>query len=581
MHGQLNQFFGNGAANLGVVARFRSARDYDKAYLDGRHLILMKRVANRQKTLASVPFLAQGNTSYTLRLQVDGTQLAARAWKSTEAEPATWMVTAQESSLTNGQAGIRVLLRQGVIATIQFFQVTAVTSQMSTPTPAATATPTATTTAPMPTGTTVVTPTTGNGQPTLVQQALITDQAFGDGKTSVPNGWGVHKSRIVRASTGDLFTSYISAGSGSRDRQFHVMHLSPGAASWQDIKDGDAGTEPVNLVLGQQESLHLFAWPGTQGPLQHLVSTDLGKTWTSEPLAGQWGTDQGYATASSNTQGDLVVLLSGNEQPGTFLWSYYDHQSRQWQFHSTQIDQYRYTYAFVFPGTNHDLTIVAMRDVRRETLGYPAAPAGQFDYVFDAIKVFSIPDVRNPQPTSILVTQVLPQRTTDADLAYLTDSYQDTQGRIHVLYNHLYDGPHHAIVAGGKVQSDVKLNLATGLFTKMRLLQDAEGRFYLTTLDTNGNLDVFPQAPNDTDGMQLAPMVQLDLGQLRGCSDADFCLAPTFTVARSGHVLSDVIDGVYGHFTNMSYVRITLTGASTTATPSPTARRAVDGRLSS
>src|SRR5579871_2493411 len=52
-------------------------------------------------------------------------------------------------------------------------------------------------------------------QPTLQTLQQVTNNANGNpNDDNGPNSWGMHKTRIIRMSTGDLFTVYVSAGSG-------------------------------------------------------------------------------------------------------------------------------------------------------------------------------------------------------------------------------------------------------------------------------------------------------------------------------------------------------------------------------
>jgi len=397
------------------------------------------------------------------------------------------------------------------------------------------------------------------GTPRLDRLEMVTDQAFGDGNNYVPNGWGVHKTRIVRTSTGDIFTVYISEGSHD-NRTWHLMHRPPNG-SWEEIKNGNAGAEPINIVLGPHDEIHLFTWPGTNAILDHLESTDLGKTWTSQTLPGKWIVDQGYGGAAINSQGDIIVFQTGADKPGAFLWSYYTPETNQWKFNSVQID-YRCTYAFFFPGNNNDLTITCMRDLLRDEIGYPPA-SGDFQYVFDESEYFYIKDINNPQPTQLVVKKVPPQSGQDYNLTYSSDAYMDTQGRTHILYNNLYSGPHHVIIQNGQVIKDVAIHQINQKYgNKMRITQDAAGRFYILWIDDNGSLYVLPGAADDTDGTNMEPVVKLNISKYPGCIDDDFCQIPTFTIPRSGNPRSNYIDGTYGNFNKVIYFRINLRGTN-------------------
>jgi len=390
---------------------------------------------------------------------------------------------------------------------------------------------------------------------------LVTDQAFSQDDNYIPNSWGVQKNRFVRTSTGDFFTIYNTEGTHA-NRTWHLVHKAPGG-NWQEIKSGNAGSEPINILRGPNDEIHLFAWPGTKGQLQHVVSTDLGKTFKTEMLAGDWNVndEQGYSGSGTNALGNIVFFQTGADKPGVFNWIYYSPETRHWTFHKNIID-YRYTYAFFMPGYQNDLTIAAVRDVRRQEVGYQPASKSDFDYVFDNIKYFHINDVRQDTVTldQTEVKQVEPQNRDDYDLTYLTDAYIDTAGRTHILYNNLYDGPHHAIIQSGKVVTDVKIpNISNGAGQKMRIIQDSLGHFYIITIDDNGSLIVDTANADDTDGTQMGTITKFDVGDNPGCNDNDdFCHSPTFTTPRNGHKLSDTIDGVYGHRNKEIYFRINL-----------------------
>jgi hypothetical protein len=386
---------------------------------------------------------------------------------------------------------------------------------------------------------------------TLKRLELITNNAFGDGNTYVPNGWGIHKNRIVRTNSGDIFVVYLAVGSGKTNREWILMHRASNGM-WTQINQGNAGTEPINMVRGPNDDLNLFAWPGTNGTLQNIYSTDLGKTFTTTSVPGRWTTSQGYSGSGINDKGNMVIFQSGDDKPGNFYWAYYTPSSNQWQFHTSTFD-YRYTYAFFLPGNNNDLTIVGMRDVLRPELGYPSSEG--FNYIFNAIKYFYVEDINNPKLRQLLVSQVTPKNNFDYDITYLCDTYADTNGRIHILYDNLYEGMHHLIIQDGAIKKDIRIDIGNSI--KMRIVQDTTGRFYIIAVDNNA-LKVYPGSREDTDGTQLDPVVSLNISQHPGCTDYDFCMSPTLTVPRNGHALQDYVDGVYGNFAKVIYFRVQL-----------------------
>jgi hypothetical protein len=114
--------FAGGLVNFGVVVRWSDPNDYYKAYLDGRALVFMKRLAGTSTVLATVPFPAQEGITYSLRLRASGSELFARAWTSGSPEPVSWMIITTDSSLVSGFGGLRVLLDAGVTLHVRGFE---------------------------------------------------------------------------------------------------------------------------------------------------------------------------------------------------------------------------------------------------------------------------------------------------------------------------------------------------------------------------------------------------------------------------------------------------------------------------
>ena len=113
--------FGNGASNIGSVLRWMDTNNWYKAYLDGAQLILLKKVAGELTRLNTTPFLAQSGKEYTLRFRIIGTALAAKVWPTGQAEPVTWMVMANDTSLSSGFGGLRVFIQDAAVVRITTF----------------------------------------------------------------------------------------------------------------------------------------------------------------------------------------------------------------------------------------------------------------------------------------------------------------------------------------------------------------------------------------------------------------------------------------------------------------------------
>lgn len=107
--------------NWGDVLRWTDGNNWYKAYIDGSSLIIQKKVAGTTTVLASVPFAASANTSYTIHFEALGSTLSANVWPSSGTEPAGWMATATDSTFTSGYCGMRFLTQSGT-ATITAFK---------------------------------------------------------------------------------------------------------------------------------------------------------------------------------------------------------------------------------------------------------------------------------------------------------------------------------------------------------------------------------------------------------------------------------------------------------------------------
>ncbi len=154
------------STNFGDVLRWTDGNNWYKAYLDGSNLVIQKKVGGSASVLATTPFAATAGVSYTIHFSVVGSTLTANAWPASSSEPTGWMVTASDSSLASGYAGMRFLTQTATL-TVTSFQAdvpggsaTPTATPTSTPTPTPTSTPTPTpTSTPTPTPTSTPTPT--------------------------------------------------------------------------------------------------------------------------------------------------------------------------------------------------------------------------------------------------------------------------------------------------------------------------------------------------------------------------------------------------------------------------------------
>lgn len=119
-------FFGWSTTNIGAILRWSDPNNWYKAYIDGSNLIIQKRVNGNFNTIAATPFTPSANSLYSIRFRVVGNTLYAKAWLASNPEPANWMLTVNDGSLSSGTCGMRILVQGGAVATITSFQAMAV-----------------------------------------------------------------------------------------------------------------------------------------------------------------------------------------------------------------------------------------------------------------------------------------------------------------------------------------------------------------------------------------------------------------------------------------------------------------------
>jgi hypothetical protein len=130
VNGSVSWFDENGDINLGGVLRWQDPHNWYKALINGSVLQLLKDVNGKTTVLGSIPFHAVGETNYSLRFRVLGSNLFAKAWPSAQAEPANWSLMIVDMQLTSGVGGIRVLLAPGAVIRITSFLETSVPTTM-------------------------------------------------------------------------------------------------------------------------------------------------------------------------------------------------------------------------------------------------------------------------------------------------------------------------------------------------------------------------------------------------------------------------------------------------------------------
>jgi hypothetical protein len=112
------------------VLRWTDANNWYKALIDGSKVQILRHIKGKTTTLCSVPFSAQGGTSYTLRFRAVGAALLIKAWQSNQPEPNGWMLTVMDTALSKGFGGLRFLMQNGVIIKVTSFRETTVTGMI-------------------------------------------------------------------------------------------------------------------------------------------------------------------------------------------------------------------------------------------------------------------------------------------------------------------------------------------------------------------------------------------------------------------------------------------------------------------
>ena len=114
-------------SHIGAMLRWSDDFHYYKAFIDGKNLNILIRMGNQGPT-HGIGFAAQPSTLYTLRFQVVGTTLRAKAWPAVNTEPSGWMYTFMDNNFQSGRAGLRPEVNQNVTLQITSFTLKTPTS---------------------------------------------------------------------------------------------------------------------------------------------------------------------------------------------------------------------------------------------------------------------------------------------------------------------------------------------------------------------------------------------------------------------------------------------------------------------
>ena len=376
------------------------------------------------------------------------------------------------------------------------------------------------------------------------------------------NPWGGHQTRIVHTQDG-IFTAYIVEGSDILSRVWQLSKRQSDG-TWTVIAQGDTGSNPVDLLASPDGTLHIIGWPN-----------GIGKLWSGKPKDGilvmtsmlipitipdvYQGSNSLRYSSGIDASGNIAILLSfgGKGAGGEFKWGYYVPSQSRWVTPATGLD-YMYTYTYLFPGPDGQVSLVATRDVPWAELGY-TQPPGSSNQVFNAFRYWRTGNIYSEIIQVLSFAEEIPtDQYPYPILNAQTDAYLDTKYRMHILYTKKgattggKDQYRHRIVSSsGTILFDEELPKDSGSFKGyFRIFQDRLGRFYL--MSQSGLLYLM-----DQEGENVGNPIKLDLGGHQVEYSGYYLSVP-----RTGTPLNDVMDVAYPSDNGRSwlYFRLDFSG---------------------
>jgi hypothetical protein len=421
------------------------------------------------------------------------------------------------------------------------------------------------------------------------------------------NGWGPNISRLVRTSSGDIYTTVVEDGPDLFHRNWRLYKRSEATGQWTlEPTEGTSGANilnPPSILRGPNDEIYVVSWPNMQPYLWSSAAKQdvrIPGEWFINPHVPSGRQESAYGAASIDTKGSIYVSQSSigctgcdhENKPGLMYVADRAAGGTAWRSSKFQTE-FRHTYNFLLP-VERGLLIVASLDARYSELGYKVPEGSRLNYAFDGVRQWHLENVTSKPSEPLLVHQEVPDAACPNVRTFASDAYLDTKGRTHIIYdqqgpttNCIYTG-RHAIIEEGRIVKDIPLAPAASLTEGVpysnfaRIIQDAGGRFYIFSASTppegGKSCVLYMQrgTEDDTDGTKLEPQVQLPVSTTADCSTMQnhFIAAP-----RGGTALANVVDGMIaaGHGSQWLYYRLCLrecgsapaAGPASAATPSP------------
>lgn len=408
--------------------------------------------------------------------------------------------------------------------------------------------------------------------PALVQEDLVTSEA-----SSVPhtNGWGAHGDRLVRASDGDLYTTYVVAGTDSEHFRWVLAKRSAGGTTWDTVATGAIARagDPPNVLLGPSGTVFVISispWDSSAAGAPEVWDS---RSDMTTPIPGRWLTGAAmreagalYPSASIDGRGDIyfwedvpcpywsngngaATTCRSTNAPGTYYWAYRTARDGRWHQEWWRND-YRQTYNFLLPGALGDLTVVGTRDILQAPKEAPYKCPNESGYCFDQTLLARWTNLDRPASSTIVARAALDAPGYSGDhRAEADDAYVDTAGRTHVLVS-VVDASTHGEYEGHQLVIDERGDVSDVAFGAVpfpnlaRIVQDASGRFWIYSVGPGSDghhCEVYIAPATSGDGTQLGPATTIPFQGPWDCSSED----RNFDVSvRSGTARADFIDGV-------------------------------------